>query len=137
MGPDKGASYVTLQESNSLKRQMHSGSCASMDAILQLENDLIDFSWVKFFAFENSIYSHVCDKLDYYIINLHFTVIFDSWRATNYSDSFLSWAQNKSFKFAFMLHTVFQSLKVIGTNVFALNPRFFIKCFLQELNMDW
>ena len=44
MGPDKSANYVTLQESNSLKRQMHSGSCASMDAILQLENDLIEFS---------------------------------------------------------------------------------------------
>ena len=44
MGPDKGANYVTLKESNSLERQMHSGSCASMAAILQLENDLIDFS---------------------------------------------------------------------------------------------
>ena len=44
MGPDKGAKYVTLQGSNSLKRLMHSGSCASMAAILQLENDLIDFS---------------------------------------------------------------------------------------------
>ena len=44
MGPDKGANYVTLQESNSLKRQIHSESCASMAAILQLENDLIDFS---------------------------------------------------------------------------------------------
>ena len=44
MGPDKDANYVTLQESNSLKRQMHSGSCASMASILQLENDLIDFS---------------------------------------------------------------------------------------------
>ena len=32
---------------------MHTGSCASMAAILQLENDLIDFSCIKFFAFEN------------------------------------------------------------------------------------
>ena len=44
MGPDKGASYVTLQENNSLKRYMHSGSCASMAPVLQLENVLIDFS---------------------------------------------------------------------------------------------
>ena len=44
MGPDKGANYVTLQESNSLKRWIHSGSCASMAAILQLENDFIDVS---------------------------------------------------------------------------------------------
>ena len=44
MGPDKGANHVTLPESNSLKRYMHSGSCASMAAILQLENDPIDFS---------------------------------------------------------------------------------------------
>ena len=44
MGPDKDANYVTLQESNSLKRQMHSGSCAGTDAILQSENDLIYFS---------------------------------------------------------------------------------------------
>ena len=32
---------------------MHSGSCASMIAVLQLENDLIDFSKIKFFAFEH------------------------------------------------------------------------------------
>ena len=44
MGPGKGANYVTLQESNSLKRSMHSGSWASMATILQLENELIDFS---------------------------------------------------------------------------------------------
>ena len=44
MGPDKGANYVTLQESNSLKQSIHSWSCASMATILQLENDLIDFS---------------------------------------------------------------------------------------------
>ena len=44
MGSDKDANYVTLQESNSLKRQMHSGSCAGIDAILQSENDLIYFS---------------------------------------------------------------------------------------------
>ena len=44
MGPDKGANYVALQESNVLKRQMHSESFASMVAVLQLKNDLIDFS---------------------------------------------------------------------------------------------
>ena len=44
MRPDKGVNYVALQESNVLKRQMHSGSFASMAAVLQLENDLIDFS---------------------------------------------------------------------------------------------
>ena len=32
---------------------MHSGSCASMAAILKLENNLIDFSYIKFFAFEH------------------------------------------------------------------------------------
>ena len=42
MGADKVANYVMLQEINSLKRYMHSGSCASMAAVLQLENDLID-----------------------------------------------------------------------------------------------
>ena len=116
---------------------MYSGSCASIAAILQLENDLIDFSWIKFFTFEHSIYSHACGKLDYYFINylikVHFTVIFDSYRATNYSDSFLSWAQSKSFKLA--SHVAYcvpvLSLKVIGTKVFAFNP------FLMELNIDW
>ena len=44
MGPDRGVSYVALQESNLLKRQMHSGSFSSMAAVLQLENDLIDIS---------------------------------------------------------------------------------------------
>ena len=44
MGPNKGVKHVTLQESNSLKGYMHSASRASMAAILQLENDLIDFS---------------------------------------------------------------------------------------------
>ena len=44
MGSDKGANYVTLKESNSLESQTHSGSCVSISAILQLENDLIDFS---------------------------------------------------------------------------------------------
>ena len=44
MGPDKGANYVTLQESNSLKGYMHSGSCGSMAAVLRLGDDLTDFS---------------------------------------------------------------------------------------------
>ena len=44
MGPDKGANYVTLQESNILKMQIHSGLCACIAAILQLENDVIEFS---------------------------------------------------------------------------------------------
>ena len=44
MEPEKGAKYVILQESKSLKRKMHTGSCDSMAAILQLENNLIDFS---------------------------------------------------------------------------------------------
>ena len=44
MGLDKGANSVTLQESDILKRQIHSGSCASIASILQLENDLTDFS---------------------------------------------------------------------------------------------
>ena len=103
---------------------MDSGSCVSMAAILQLENDLIDFSYIKFFAFEHWIYSHACGKLDYYIINVHFTVIFDCLRATNYSDSFLSWAQNKSFKLA--SHVAYRvpvlPSKVIGTKAFAFNP---------------
>ena len=91
MGPDKGANYVALANYVSF---------ASMAAVLQLENDPIDFRQIKFFAFEHWIYSHVCGKLDYYIINVHFTVISDCLRATNYSDSFLSWAQSKSFKLA-------------------------------------
>ena len=103
---------------------MDSGSCVSMAAILQLENDLIDFSYIKFFAFEHWIYSHTCGKLDYYIIVVHFTVILDSLRATNYSDSFLSWAQNKSFKLT--IHVAYYvpvlSSKVIKTKVFAFNP---------------
>ena len=103
---------------------MHSGSCASMTAILKLENNLIDFSYIKFFAFEHWIYSQACGKLDYYIINVHFTVIFNSLRATNYSDSFLSWGQNKGFKLA--NHVAYcvpvLSSKVIGTKVFAFNP---------------
>ena len=98
---------------------MHSGSCASMAAILQLENDLIDFSCIKFFAFENWIYVHVYGKCDCYIINVHFTVIFDSLRATNYLDSFLSWAQNRSFKLA--SHVAYcvpvLSSKVIGVSL--------------------
>ena len=103
---------------------MYSGWCVSIAAVLQLENDLIDFSYIKFFAFEHWIYSHACGKLDYYIINVHFTVIFDSLRATNYSDLFLSWAQNKSFKLASHVAncaTVLSS-KVIVTKVFAFNP---------------
>ena len=44
MGPDKGVKHVTKQESNSLKGYINSASCASTAAILQLENDLIDFS---------------------------------------------------------------------------------------------
>ena len=102
---------------------MHSGSCASMAAILKLENNLIDFSYIKFFAFEHWIYSHACGKLEYYTINVHFTVIFDSLTATNYSDLFFSWAQNKSFKLA--SHVAYcvlvLSSKVIGTKVFAFN----------------
>ena len=103
---------------------MDSGSCVSMAAILQLENDLIDFSYIKFFAFEHWIYSHACGKLDYYIINVHFTVIFDSLRATNYSDSFLSWGQNKSFKLAIHVACCVPVLssKVIGAKGFAFNP---------------
>ena len=103
---------------------MYFGSCVSIAAVLQLENDLIDFSYIKLFAFEHWIYSHACHKLDYYIISVHFTVIFDSLRATNYSDLFLSWAQNKSFKLASHVAncaTVLSS-KVIVTKVFAFNP---------------
>ena len=43
MGSDKGANHVTQQESNSWKRKIHSGSWASIAAILKLENDLFDF----------------------------------------------------------------------------------------------
>ena len=32
---------------------MYFGSCASIAAVVQLENDLIDFSYIKFFAFEH------------------------------------------------------------------------------------
>ena len=103
---------------------MYFGSCVSIAAVLQLENDLIDFSYIKLFAFEHWIYSHACHKLDYYIISVHFTVIFDSLTATNYSDLFLSWAQNKSFKLASHVAncaTVLSS-KVIVTKVFAFHP---------------
>ena len=69
-------------------------------------------------------YSHACGKLDYYIINVHFAVIFDSLRATHYSESLLSWAQNKSFKLG--SHVAYcvpmPSLKVIGTKAFVFNP---------------
>ena len=103
---------------------MYFGSCASIAAVLQLENDLIDFSYIKFFAFEHWIYSHACGKLDYYIINVYFTVIFDSLRATNNSDSFLSWAQSKSFHLA--SHVAYSvpvlPTKVIETKAFAFNP---------------
>ena len=95
-----------------------------MAAILQLENDLIDFSWIKSFAFEHWIYSHACGKRDYYIINVYFTIIFDSLRATNNSHSFLSWDQNNSFKLA--SHAAYRVpvllSKVTGTKAFAFNP---------------
>ena len=94
-----------------------------MAAILQLENDVIDFSWIKFFAFEHWIYSHACGKLDYHIINVHFTIIFDSLKVTNNSDSFLSWAQNKSFKLT--SHVAYRvpvlPSKVIVTKAFGFN----------------
>ena len=44
IGPGKGDSHVKLQESNSLKRLMHSASSSNMAATLQLENDLIVFT---------------------------------------------------------------------------------------------
>ena len=58
------------------------------------------------------------------MLNVHFTVIFDSLRATNYSDFFHSWAQNKSFKLASHVAYCVPVLpsKLIGTKVFALNP---------------
>ena len=69
-------------------------------------------------------YSHACGKLDYYIINAHFTVIFDSLRAINNSHSFLSWVQNKSFKLA--SHVAYRvpvlPSKVSGTKAFVFNP---------------
>ena len=82
-------------------------------------------------AFEHWIYSHARGKLDYYIINVHFTVIFDSLRATNYSDSFLSSAQDKSFNLA--SHVAYcvpvMPSKLTGTKVFTFNPEMFIKSF--------
>ena len=44
MGSHKGVGHVTMQQSNSLITWMHSASCASIAANLQLKNDPIDFS---------------------------------------------------------------------------------------------
>ena len=79
---------------------MYSVLGASMVAILQLENNLIDFRYIKFVAFEDWIYSHACLNLDYYLLNVYFPVIFDSLIATNYSDFFLSKTWTKDFTLA-------------------------------------
>ena len=44
MENDKVVKHVALQESNDLKRWVHSAPCTSIAAILQLENNLFDFS---------------------------------------------------------------------------------------------
>ena len=84
-------------------------------ATLQLKNDPTDFSENKFIAFEHCIYSNACRNLDYYLINVHFTIIFDGFRATSSSDSFFT---------------------VLVTRIY-IGHSFCILCFSTIVKTDW